>query len=901
MADIFAAGWEPGDTTEFTSDNESPTVVTSPVHCGSYACSFNSSDEECRKTVASLTTAYARVYVRFNTLPGDNEDFSPLQFWGNAGTDLICQMKFNKYAGTLKVYLWRYYPSSHIYSVNYTFAVDTWYCVEMGWYRHASAGWYKLWINGALLISKTGLDTTGIAHVDEVRVGQCTSSYGVIDIVDDVVVATSYIGTHDQSLEETFEGDFSRFDAQTDSPTLQVLNRHCGIQAMRCSVAQYGSAGVYVSLGHEKELYVQLMVEFDTVPGADTEYIEFLRLAGSGVDLLSLRIRRNAGAVEWGMVYREGGASTTAYSSGVVAAPVAGTWYCVEARLRCSPENGSAIGVVDMWIDDVELNDIDDLAVDTDYTGATILYLVTTTNRVAGAIVYTDCVLVQTTTTGACHVAGSEDVVPPITETADCEPPEGDGYVRVYRNCNQIELLDFSLGGEYHGVAELGLPYDTAIAIDDLVHVLVGGYRLVQGRVQQIAPDKLSGVKTIYVKTKTAQLYDLYVDDVDHIIYTGLDAGEIAKDLLDHYYGSLFTSENVDVETGFIISDIDGSEQILGEMLEELAMRAGASFYVDTDKDLHFYVEGDESTLQRIGVEDVLELTSETVGEPINRIIVKGDGVEGSAGSGVPEKMYSDRRIKSDSEAAEVAASLLARYGSGTMPRRTTIRASGFIPARRGQSLVLDYPDDGYDEAGVIVRDMSWHFGAGSFETTIIIGDEAPTIDSVLRNMAVKARQQEINRISQHAGGDNSDADPALIYETLINNGGLATAVDDTAEVTLNNAPCVAVAGNAATLAEIQTVLTWSADGGITNIHVYIGGTADANRIDSRAITPDADNTSFTITLLVARQLIALEIVYIRARCVDGGGPVTLTATLLVKQFLEHSHSATQSSSHDFD
>ena len=56
------------------------------------------------------------------------------------------------------------------------------------------------------------------------------------------------------------------------------------------------------------------------------------------------------------------------------------------------------------------------------------------------------------------------------------------------------------------------------------------------------------------------------------------------------------TSNNVNTSTGTTINRIDGYGRTVGDVIEELAERAGCCFYVDNSDDVHFFPEGAEST-----------------------------------------------------------------------------------------------------------------------------------------------------------------------------------------------------------------------------------------------------------------------------------------------------------------
>ncbi|NIP41388.1 MAG: hypothetical protein GWN76_02635, partial [candidate division Zixibacteria bacterium] len=77
-------------------------------------------------------------------------------------------------------------------------------------------------------------------------------------------------------------------------------------------------------------------------------------------------------------------------------------------------------GDYQMWIDLTLLDDIDQLNVDTDYTGITDFYLETTTDDMS-TITYVDDIQMQTTDITSCKTQGSVDVET-LEGEEDCVP-----------------------------------------------------------------------------------------------------------------------------------------------------------------------------------------------------------------------------------------------------------------------------------------------------------------------------------------------------------------------------------------------------------------------------------------------------------------------------------------------
>jgi hypothetical protein len=191
-ARIFQDGFESGDFSAWTGIVGSPTIVTSPVHHGTYAMECDASGEYARQTLAAQTTVFTRFYLRFNALPTTGKNFFVFRFRG--GTTVICTLQVAKTAAdVLQVQLVMFYPSASAL-VNFSWEVDKWYCIELKFVKDASVGEYRVWIDGVEKIKKINQNMSGAPNADNILIGQQTSGYTVTNWIDCVVVADTYIG-----------------------------------------------------------------------------------------------------------------------------------------------------------------------------------------------------------------------------------------------------------------------------------------------------------------------------------------------------------------------------------------------------------------------------------------------------------------------------------------------------------------------------------------------------------------------------------------------------------------------------------------------------------------------------------------------------------------------------------
>ena len=326
--------------------------------------------------------------------------------------------------------------------------------------------------------------------------------------------------------------------------------------------------------------------------------------------------------------------------------------------------------------------------------------------------------------------------------------------------------MPLTVTDDQRGSAQINVPHDLDVSRGDQVEIRVDGETIFRGEVAGVTIRRGQGIKILNCRGRNSILYQRYVLDADHHAYTSMDAGAIAKDLIDFYFAGVLTSNNIDTSTGTTISAIDGWGKTVGEFLEELAERAGCAFYVDWNDDVHFFPEGGEESGLTIDEEDVFDVEVDMNDEVVRRVIVHGrGGVTGSAGSGMPERYFRDRRISSASEAAEVAQAILNKYGASR--RSARIETAGLFGLRAGQTVTVNLPRDGFNGSSEIVRRVSWIFGGGKASTTITVGDFDFTdnplewaLRRVWRGLRIKQDDYELS-LAEQSGSLDDVADGA--------------------------------------------------------------------------------------------------------------------------------------------
>jgi len=291
------------------------------------------------------------------------------------------------------------------------------------------------------------------------------------------------------------------------------------------------------------------------------------------------------------------------------------------------------------------------------------------------------------------------------------------------------------------------VPHTVNVGVGDSVEVRVYGSTIAKGTVYKIETERKRWRRMVYCLGRTDILYREYVLDSDHRVYADMDAGAIVKGLVDHYFSGVLTSNNVNTSTGTTIKRIDGYGRTVGDVIEDLAERAGCCFYVDNDDDVHFFVEGAESSGLTVGESDVHRLKTISWGESVSKVTVEGQsGFFVSVGSGIPHIYIHDRRIRSTTEAAETATTLLYLYN--TTRRSAEMMLYGFWNLRTMQSIIVNLPNDGYNNSTEIIRRVQWDFKIGRTFTTVTVGDENPSftdaVSKILRGLNVKRDDLEV-------------------------------------------------------------------------------------------------------------------------------------------------------------
>lgn len=205
---IFSDGFESGDFSEWTGTTGSPTVTSTNPHHGSYEMTINS-DEYAYIEFTTTATVYTRFYVNFQTIPTSNGQYADLMAVRDGYDGTWGAIPYIYRTGAKN---WLYCAKGDWSDCSDTYqwdpSTDTWYCLEVGFYQHASAGWIRVWLDGVLRIEETGLDTSGCS-TDTIFMGQYDHGGTQLTMLYDCVVIdnSTYIGPETEGNEEYFYGN----------------------------------------------------------------------------------------------------------------------------------------------------------------------------------------------------------------------------------------------------------------------------------------------------------------------------------------------------------------------------------------------------------------------------------------------------------------------------------------------------------------------------------------------------------------------------------------------------------------------------------------------------------------------------------------------------------------------
>jgi hypothetical protein len=243
---IFSDGFESGDFSAWTATGgdgtHSETIVTSPVHHGSYAAKLYVSGDSwsyARKSFTQQTPVYFRVYLQSSATPNSGWRLELLYLYYSAYYGYGTWVRWFNDAGTLKWELavkddgadWHYATST-----SPTINTNQWYCVELKVdSATAGNGEARLYVDGTEIASLTGLTMTITGKPDTAEIHAYNYPVTTSVYFDCVVVASTYIGTEAVLIETIVAKDFPMDYLPSPVKAMQLISKVSGATIQQVS------------------------------------------------------------------------------------------------------------------------------------------------------------------------------------------------------------------------------------------------------------------------------------------------------------------------------------------------------------------------------------------------------------------------------------------------------------------------------------------------------------------------------------------------------------------------------------------------------------------------------------------------------------------------------------------
>jgi len=180
---------------------------------------------------SDLNDVHIRAYVKFDshTINGSGDVVTIIRGRGNNDNVVLVQWRWNATnsqvewclvhrdgAGWVTTYIEEPPPVNGL-----------WYCVEVHWINHATAGGSELYINGEMVQSDFTDDTDNFGGLDQIRFGIAYSTDSAITLnMDEIVISDEYIGPNqeDWHVKDGFNLFVNDIDISPTSTGWQVID-----------------------------------------------------------------------------------------------------------------------------------------------------------------------------------------------------------------------------------------------------------------------------------------------------------------------------------------------------------------------------------------------------------------------------------------------------------------------------------------------------------------------------------------------------------------------------------------------------------------------------------------------------------------------------------------------------
>jgi len=171
-------GFETGDFTGWTTAGAVTVIATDPK-CGTYHMRANvvsGAAARAHQSFSTATTIYTRMFVqrKSSTYDSHNLEIALLTDGGPPGTRAWgLFLRFSNDEFRLEV---PHGAGTVYHNTGVTATVDTWFCIEVLWIKHATTGGFQIWIDTVDEGSNFGLDTS--AYTPDIFLYGNTANWG---------------------------------------------------------------------------------------------------------------------------------------------------------------------------------------------------------------------------------------------------------------------------------------------------------------------------------------------------------------------------------------------------------------------------------------------------------------------------------------------------------------------------------------------------------------------------------------------------------------------------------------------------------------------------------------------------------------------------------------------------
>jgi hypothetical protein len=272
---LITDGFESGNFDAWTNTYGSPEIASDTKHTGSYAGFTNASGTNSCYYGAQSSPGwgnhlFARGYYKLDDFTADYCDrgLTYMSNWSAPADNMIVFAVLSHWEGSDCFWSFQVVNGSgrqKFDGPHFSLNTSRWYCVEIEVFVDDSAGYAKMYVDGALVLSVEGLDNDRYGNPNHVGFGSYYDNRGGEAVWwDDCVAADSYVGpeapTSNSIMSDGFEsGGFGSWLDTYGSPEVVSDVRHSGsygafVNASGTHTCYYGG---YQSVGWGSHLFAR--------------------------------------------------------------------------------------------------------------------------------------------------------------------------------------------------------------------------------------------------------------------------------------------------------------------------------------------------------------------------------------------------------------------------------------------------------------------------------------------------------------------------------------------------------------------------------------------------------------------------------------------------------------------